>query len=76
MCVCCNFVFKQLKKMIRCSKFSNKTDITRASNAYLLSLPNIMSTHSRQHRMGGSEVVERSSGGNQTHPKLQHFQNE
>ena len=46
--MCCNFVFKQLKKNDTLFQIYQQDRYnTRASNAYLLSLPNIMSTHSR-----------------------------
>ena len=46
-CVCCNFVFKKLKNNDTLFQIYQQDRYnTRASNAYLLSLPNIMSTHS------------------------------
>ena len=46
--MCCNFVFKQLKNNDTLFQIYQQDRYnTRASNAYLLSFPNIMSTHSR-----------------------------
>ena len=48
MYICCNFVFKQLKNDDALFQIYQQDRYnTRASNAYLLILPNIMSAHSR-----------------------------
>ena len=46
--MCCNFVFKELKYNDALFKIYQQDRYnTRASHAYFLGLPNIMSTHSR-----------------------------